>query len=187
MNQLTLPLLATAILTSTVLFAQDDEKEHHHHNYFRAGYQMTDLVGDVAYDIRPGFYAGYNHTIVKAPLIGVSVGAEYNTGGARLDDFDIEIATSYVGVPANARLKLGPVYVDAGFDAAFLIGDKLTVDGNEVEGDNDLETFDLLGHAGVGVKFLFLGLEARYRYGFTEVTEGYRNTGIQIGAVLFLP
>lgn len=147
---------------------------------------MTDLVGDVAYDVRPGFYAGYNHTIVKAPLIGVSIGAEYNTGGARIDDLDLEIATGYIGVPVNGRLKLGPAYLDAGLDPSFLISDKTTIDGNELEGDNDLETFDLMGHVGVGVKIMFLGLEARYRYGFTEVTEGYRNTGFQIGAVLFL-
>ena len=181
----TLTGLIALLVPVTTLLAQED-KEHHHNNYFRGGFQMTDWVGEESYDTRSGFYGGYNHTIVKAPLLGLSLGAEFNTGGARIDDLDLEVATSYVGVPVNARLKLGPVYVDAGLDAAFLISDKVTLAGNELEGDSDLETFDLLGHAGVGVKFLFLGLEARYRYGFTEVTEGYRNMGLQIGAVLFL-
>lgn len=177
-----LPLLF--VLLPVTLLAQDEKDQHQNRNYLRGGYHISDLVGDENYDTRAGFYAGYHHTVVKAPLLGVSLGLEYNTAGGSRDQF--EWKGGYLGIPANARLKLGPAYLDGGLTAAYLVSDKAYFSGNEFDLPDDPEKFDLLAHAGAGFKVLFLSLEVRYRYGFLEVVEDYRNSGLQLGVSVFL-
>lgn len=172
------------VLSTATSFSQDDKKEHQNRNYLRGGYHISDLVGDENYDTRAGFYAGYHHTLVKAPLLGVSLGLEYNTAGGSREQF--EWKGGYLGIPANARLKLGPAYLDGGLTVAYLVTDKAYINGTEFDLPDDPEKFDVLAHAGAGFKILFLALEVRYRYGFLEVVDDYRNTGLQLGVSVFL-
>jgi hypothetical protein len=174
--RIALPLLFA--LGTTTSFAQDERDQHQNRNYLRGGYHISDLAGDENYDTRAGFYAGYHHTVVKAPLLGLSLGLEYNTAGASREQF--EWKGGYLGIPANARLKLGPTYLDGGLSVAYLVTDKAFINGNEAE------KFDVLAHAGAGFKVLFISFEVRYRYGFLEVVDNYRNTGLQLGMSVFL-
>jgi hypothetical protein len=79
------------------------------------------------------------------------------------------------------------VYLDIGLDAALKVGEKKLVGGSEVELPDEAkaERFDVLVHGGAGFKFLFLSVEARYRYGLTEVYEGTRNAGLELGLSAF--
>lgn len=177
-------ILLIVLLLETPLWAQDDEKKERAHG-IRAGWHYSDLGGKENFDPRSGWYAGVYHNWLKAPLISASIGVEGNSAGAVSGDTEVRLA--YVGVPLNGRLKVGPVYFDLGLDAAFKVSEKWLVDGESVDLGDEVEgeSFDFLGHAGAGLRFFKLGLEARYRYAFTEVYEGYRNQGLQVGLVLF--
>lgn len=76
---------------------------------------------------------------------------------------------------------------DIGLDAALKSGEKTLADGTEVPlpDDANAEQVDILVHGGAGLKFLFLCVEARYRYGLTEVYEGNHNAGLQLGLSTF--
>ncbi len=179
--------LCVSLLLAGVLLAQDDDTEKS--NGIRGGFHMSDLVGEDDLDTRSGFYFGYYRNWFKIPLLSVSGGLEVNTAGAKADDVDSEFRLTYLTLPINGRLKLGPFYADLGIDAAVKVNEKFLIGGEEFEiiDENEGETFDVLAHVGAGFKFLFLGVEARYRYALTEVyaNNGYRNTGLQVGLITF--
>ena len=180
-------LLLASVLTCPV-HAQDEGREERS-NGLRAGWHMSDLVGDEDYDPRNGYYFGYYRNWIKLPLVSLSSGLEVNTAGAEADSLDAEFRLTYITLPINGRLKLGPVYFDLGVDAAVKVNEKFLISGEEFEipEENEGETFDVLAHVGVGFKFLFLGVEARYRHALTEVytKDGYRNTGLEVGLITF--
>lgn len=162
--------------------------DHHHRNYIRGGYHYSDLPGDADLDPLSGFYAGYHHTLLKVPLVGISLGAEYNTAGARQDTplGALEYKLGYFGLPVNGRLKLGLFYLDAGLTPAFTVSERVQLGGQDVGGAPEAENFDLVVHAGGGVKIAMLAVEARYRYGLTDVYDGVRNSGLQLGVAWYL-
>jgi hypothetical protein len=181
-------LMATSLLASCTLAAQDTEKnkDDDHWNGLRAGFHLSNFEGDKgSTSSRNGYYGGYYRNLIKVPLYSLSTGLEFNTAGSASGDDERRL--SYLSLPINNRFKLGPVYVDLGLDAALKMGEKTLVDGVEVELPDEAkaEPIDLLVHGGVGFKFLFLSVEARYRYGLTEVYEGTRNAGLQLGLSTF--
>lgn len=170
-----------------VTFAQPF-RDHHHQNYVRGGYHYSDLPGNADLDPLSGFYLGYHHTLLKVPLVGISLGAEYNTAGARQDTplGALEYRLGYFGLLVNGRLKLGIVYLDAGLTPAFTVGESVQLAGQDVGGAPEAENFDLVAHGGAGVKIAFLSVEARYRYGLIDVYDGVRNSGLQVGLAWYL-
>ena len=187
-SALHLPLVL-ALLVSPTLFAQQNDKDRKDEddkwNGLRAGYHLSNMEGDLDTESRSGFYGGYFRNIIKVPFYRLSTGLEFNTAGASVGTSESRL--SYITVPFNNRLQLGPVFFDLGADFAVKIGEKYLADGTEVDlpDDEQAERIDALLHAGVGFKFLMLGVEARYRYGLTEVFEGYRNTGLELGLCTF--
>jgi len=180
----TLTLLACLLIVP--LFAQkDNDKDNEKFNGLRAGWHLSNFDGDQSFDARNGYYGGYYRNLIKVPVFSFSTGLEANTAGAKKDGFERRL--TYVGIPINGRLKLGPVYFDLGVDAALKVHEKSLLDGNEVDltSDDKAQDFDFLAHAGAGFKFLFLAVEVRYRYGITEVYDGYRNTGLEVGLTTF--
>jgi hypothetical protein len=183
------PLLHMALIglltgTPFTARAQDDDKEKW--NGLRAGYYSSNLDGDWGEaDARTGFYAGYFRNFIKVPIYSLSTGLEYHTSGATSGSSEARLG--YLSLPINNRFKFGPVYVDIGVDPALKLSEKALVNGSEVDqpDDSKAETFDLLVHAGAGFKLLFLGIEARYRYGLTDVYEGTRNKGLELGLSTF--
>ncbi len=176
----------TALMLSTSLSAQDKEKHDDKWNGLRAGYHLSNFDGDYGdADDRSGYYFGYYRNFIKVPLYSLSTGVEYHTAGASSGSSEVRLG--YLSLPINNRLKFGPVYVDLGADIALKVGDKTLVNGAEVDvpSEQDAESFDLLLHAGAGFKILMLGVEARYRYGLTEVYDGTHNTGLELGLSTF--
>lgn len=180
----TIAFLSMLLATATV-HAQKEDDDTEKSNFIRLGYHMSDLEGDEGFDTRSGYYLGYHRNFIKVPIFSLSAGLEVNTAGGTNDPTELRL--TYLALPINGRIKLGPFYGDLGVDLALRVGEKWLVSGNEVDipdGD-EAESFDALGHVGVGFKFLFMAVEARYRYGITEAYDGYRNTGVQLGLVGF--
>lgn len=179
-------LLATSVLASCTLAAQDKDKHEDRWNGLRAGYHLSNFEGDKGSTTsRNGYYGGYFRNIIKVPLYRLSTGLEFNTAGSASGDDERRL--SYLSLPINNRFKFGPVYLDIGLDAALKVGEKNVVDGAEVELPKDAkaERLDVLVHGGAGFKFLFLSVEARYRYGLIEVYDGAHNAGLQLGLSAF--
>lgn len=184
-------LLLTALLLACFAQAQkNDDDDREGFNGLRAGYYSSNLEGDWGdADARTGFYGGYYRNLIKVPLYRLSTGLEYHTSGATASAAGVESEPrlSYLSLAINNRFKIGPVYGDIGLDPALLLGEKALVNGTEVDipSDQDAANFDVLVHVGAGFKFLFLGVEARYRYGLLDVYEGTRNTGLEVGLSAF--
>ena len=183
-------LLSTLLLAFTVQAQKDKDDEREGFNGLRGGYYSSNLDGDQGdTDARSGFYAGYYRNLIKIPLYRLSSGLEYHTSGATANALGVEneARLSYLSLAINNRFKIGPVYGDIGLDPALLLSEKSLVNGSEVDiaNDQDAANFDVLLHVGAGFKFLFLGVEARYRYGLLEVYEDTRNTGLELGLSVF--
>lgn len=179
-----------AFVTFKASAQKEGEEEEDGFNGVRAGWYMSDIAGDVdETDARHGFYGGYYRNVIKIPLYRLSTGLEYHTAGASsaLGSSTTELRLSYLSLPINNRLKLGPVYVDLGIDPALRLGEKWLVDGTEVDvpEGQEAERFDLLVHGCVGFKFLFLGVEARYRRGLLNVYDNAQNSGLEVGLCAF--
>jgi hypothetical protein len=190
MRTRSLLLLSTLLLTFTAQAQKDKDDEREGFNGLRAGYYSSDLEGDLGdADARMGFYAGYFRNLIKVPLYRLSTGLEYHTSGATASALGVEneVRLAYLSLAINNRFKIGPVYGDIGINPALLLGEKNLVNGTEVEvpADQDAKTLDVLVHVGAGFKFLFLGVEARYRYGLLDVYDGTRNTGLELGLSAF--
>jgi hypothetical protein len=183
-------LLAALLIACSAQAQKDKDDEREGLNGLRAGYYSSNLDGEWGEaDARTGFYGGYYRNLIKIPIYRLSTGLEYHTSGATASAFDVEneVRLSYLSLAINNRFKFGPVYGDIGLDPALLLGEKNLVNGSEVDipSDQDAATFDMLLHVGAGFKFLFLGVEARYRYGLVDVYEGTRNTGLELGLSAF--
>ncbi len=181
-------LLALCTFTATAQKDDDDGKDGF--NGLRAGLYSSNLDGDWGEaDARTGFYAGYYRNLIKIPIYRLSTGLEYHTGGAAttVGSTENEARLSYLSLAINNRFKIGPVYGDIGVDPALRLSEKALVNGAEVDipSDQDAAAFDMLVHVGAGFKFLFLGVEARYRYGLVDVYEGTRNKGLEVGLSAF--
>ncbi len=178
------PLLLLSALSFFTLNANaQEDKDTDKSNGIRIGYHMSDMDGSPSFDTRSGYYAGYYRNLIKIPIFSFSVGLEYNTAGAVKDE--LEVKTGYIALPVNGRLKLGPMFFDLGLDAAFNVSDKVELSGQEVEEAEEAEGYETLGHVGIGVKLWKLGIDARYRVAFTDVYDGYKNTGLQVGLSTF--
>ena len=188
MRLYTLLFLFAVLCAPSLVNAQSDDKEEDRWNGLRAGWYRSSLFDPDAEtnpDPRNGFYAGYYRNLIKVPLYRLSSGLEYHTSGAVSGPSEVRLGYLYLCL--NNRLKLGPVYVDLGLDPAFKLTEKFLLDGTEIDVDSEFEgeTFDLLLHGGAGFKFLFIGVEARYRYGLLEVYDNTRNTGLELGVTAF--
>ncbi|MCU4157183.1 PorT family protein [Carboxylicivirga sp. A043] len=163
----------------------------------RAGYQKSFLSvdGEKLTDKSDGFYVGFFKNNKIAPMLRWQSGFEYyQVKGA--NDF-AELKVHYLSIPLSLRLKLGPVYALGGLNGAVRIADSYDsniagtlpeIPGIEIPsltGEPDLSRWDAGAHLGVGFKFLMLGVEARYNWGFVDVIDGMNTEYLQVGACLF--
>ncbi|WP_430813255.1 outer membrane beta-barrel protein [Carboxylicivirga sp. RSCT41] len=158
----------------------------------RAGWQSSFIsIGNQELDESSnGFYVG----VFKSNNIGVSLlkldsGIEYYqiNGEANSDlNLNTELKLHYLSIPVSLRVKVGPVYGLAGLNGAVKLGGDYTFLGEDV-GVSDISTFDAGAHLGVGVKFLMLGVEAKYTWGLVDMVDDYdsKTEYLQLGAVLF--
>ncbi len=158
----------------------------------RAGWQKSYLSvdGEKLTDKSDGFYVGFFKNNKIAPMLRWQSGFEYyQVRGA--NDY-AELKVHYLSIPLSLRLKLGPVYALGGVNGAVRIADSFDSKASDIisevtgiDTDPDLSRWDAGAHLGVGFKFLMLGVEARYNWGFVDVTDGMNTEYLQIGACLF--
>lgn len=160
----------------------DDEKMY---KGLRFGWQQSQL-SESDWDPLSSFYAG----IFAARKLGVSkflsiyTGLEYYETGSRENDKNI-IKLSYISLPLNLRVKLGPAYAFGGVNPSFKIADKVKVLGVDVSDEADISGFDMGGQLGVGAKLAFIGIELKYNVGFIQVIDDNTTSHLQAGLCLY--
>jgi hypothetical protein len=134
-----------------------------------------DGEGDVPSSARVGLLAGVFATVPVGGPFGVQAEAVYTVKGASLDVAGIESAyiVDYVELPVLARMRLGrTLYVAAGPSMAFKLRARSRVSfggsTEEVDLDDDVESFDLGVVGAVGIEFGRWTLDGRYTHGLSD-------------------
>lgn len=170
-------------LTATPVHAQDVLWGKR--NGIRAGYQLAQVyAGEEQVDgDLDGFYVGYERGItIVAGMISLNTGIEYQQNGHRADADNFR-RIQYLGIPVGLRLKLGPLFAQAGVNGLFRVGETYTVNGVDVlDEDNESDFFDAAAHAGAGLRILVFTFEVRYHHGLTTGANGNQNRYWQVGA-----
>lgn len=173
---------ALALMMTIHAKAGDDEKDRP--NGFRIGYQWSNLVksGTNAADNLDGMYAGFVRSMKLAPLFKFETGMEFCMNGAKQTE-NSKLQLGYLVLPAQLKAKLGPLVGQVGVNGNFRIIEKLTVNGNSIDIDdnNRASFFDLAVNVGAGFNIAVLTIEARYYWGLIDVHDGWYNRYAQLG------
>jgi hypothetical protein len=112
----------------------------------------------------------------------METGLEYMIAGAKQNE-DTQLQLHYLVIPAEGMIKLGPFIGMAGLSGNIKIGDKLTLDGDEIDYPDGKKPnlFDVAANIGAGFNFLFLTLETRYYWGLLDVQDEWNNQYWQLG------
>ena len=157
------------------------------HNAIRAGYQLAQVFAEdeqVDGDLG-GMYVGYARGItLAAGLLSLNTGLEYQQNGHRADADNFR-RIHYLGIPVGVRVRLGPVFAQAGMNGLFRISETYTINGADaLNDDNASDVFDAAVHAGAGLRILAIAFEVRYHAGLTTGANGNQNRYWQAGAAI---
>ena len=173
--------MIAVLLISAQLEAQEKKSG------IRAGYlrSATELEGTSPLD---GFYVGFSHDrpIGQSKFLYVHGGTEYTQAGWEITDNTFH-RLHYISLPRALKVKLGPVFVQAGTALNFKVGERIYIDGEDAKTDNNKsKIFNLPGLVGAGLMLGPVTIEARYNYGFLPVHNEVENhVGyLQLGAGL---
>lgn len=182
MKRATFALTMIAVLLIAVSLEAQERRSG-----IRAGYlrSATELDGTSALD---GFYVGFSHDnpIGQSKFLYIHGGSEYTQAGWSITD-DTFHRLHYLSFPGALKVKLGPVFVQAGIALNFKVGERVYIDGVDAKTDeNKSKIFNLPGLVGAGVMLGPVTIEARYNYGFLTVHNDVGNhVGyLQLGAGL---
>ena len=180
-------ILAISLFALNVgICAQNDSKKS---PGFRAGFHSANMVME---DNKPdtskslnGVYLGFAGEKKVAELFYIGTGIEYFQNGLKYTS-NIKRKLHTISIPVNLKLKIGPAFGLAGAAANFKVSEKFVLgDSSFNPADSDKSNwFDIPVFLGLGVKILFISVEARYHWGLIEVRNGMHNRYLQLGAVL---
>jgi hypothetical protein len=162
-----LVLAALLIPINAAVAQSDDDKKFY--KGVRAGYQDSNFSNSDLGDLS-SFYVGFFGVkkLGAGKLLSMYSGLEYFQNGTS-DNSDNQIIVGYISVPINLRVQIGPLYAFGGFNPSFKVFEDATFGGVDASDLIDVNGFDIGGQIGLGVKFLFLGLEIKYNQGLTNV------------------
>lgn len=192
---LCLLLIGFVLIPTVKVLADDDDKPFY--KGIRVGWQQSNISNSEWGDLS-SFYAGFFGVkkIGVGKLLSIYSGLEFYQTGAQ-ENSDNKIVLSYISLPINLRVKIGPVYAFGGVNPSLKIMDEMTIGGTDVsdlqlaDGSKPFEVnaFDIGGQIGIGAKFLFLGVEVKYNQGFLDVfkegTESSTTNHLQVGACVY--
>lgn len=155
----------------------------------RAGVNLANVSFDGGDEVpasgRAGFLAGVFVTIPFGPL-ALQPEAIYTVKGASLDldDLESDYIVDYLEVPVLARFRLGrSAYVAAGPSMAFRLRarSRIAFGGSteEIDLDDDVESFDLGVVGAAGLEFGRWVVDARYTHGLSD-TDADASDGVTV-------
>lgn len=179
-------VLLAFFLISLVGYAGEDKKLNkgpiagwHYSNFYKDGNTLFD---DPYHSFYVGFYG--NRQLGSTKLLQLNSALIYYQNGSKQDDNN-KLRMHYLNIPISLKVQLGPVYGFGGVNGGVKLGGEYYVLG--IKGDvKDFNTWDAGLHAGVGVKILIVGVEAKYNWGLVDVKSGYKVQYLQLGILLYL-
>jgi len=170
--------LVSALLITVGLEAQERK------NGIRAGYLSSASTMDGSSALQ-GFYAGFSHDrpIGQSKFLYLHGGTEYTQAGWEITSNTFH-RLHYISLPSALKVKLGPVFVQAGLALNFKVAERVYMDGEDAKTDeNKSRIFNLPVLAGAGLMLGPVTIEARYNYGLLNVNDFEEKIGyLQLGA-----
>jgi hypothetical protein len=183
-------LFAIILMLFTGLAMAQEDKHHNKVGGIRAGWQNAGFFldgskypGSEAYQT---FYLGFFRDNKLAPMFYHGSGLDYFQTGIQMGG-EKDRLLHYISLPNYLKFKLGPAFLLGGVAPSFKVAEKVNVGGENVNplDANKSNWFDIPAFAGVGVKILFITVEARYHWGLVKLNDdGYMNQYFQLGAGL---
>jgi hypothetical protein len=186
MKQLKLSVLLIVLLSiSFGLKAQDKFG-------IRGGFQTGNIYNSGSlYDKNLNtFYVGVFKEFKVVPLIKFDAGIDFNQNGSLNDSMSVKL--SYISIPLNAKIKIGPIYGLVGAAPAFKVAEKWELNDQTVDIDKFKSNFfDVPVFVGVGFKVAIISIEARYYIGTMSINDNaisglqdYKSQYLQLGLAL---
>lgn len=188
-NLITILLTIFFAFSLSTAMAKDKDDDKDKSSAIRAGWQYSSYRnGNVVNDYQPlsSFYAGYYRDNKIIPMLRLGTGIEFSQVG-QISDVSPSITLSYLSIPIDLKLKLGPLFVLGGGAFAFKVAEKWEEDGEKYTPTTNLKasTFDIPLFLGLGLKFWFVSVEARYYWGMIELdSAGNKTEYLQVGAAI---
>ena len=177
-------MLFAMCIQPAILVAQDEEDEKMYKG-IKFGYQNSQL-SESEWGELSSFYAGFfaAKKLGASKLFSIYTGLEYYETGTHEND-DNTIKLSYISLPINLRIKLGPVYGFGGINPSFKIAEKVKILGADAKDLVDFTVFDMGGQLGLGAKIAFIGVEVKYNLGFIDIGNGNKTSHLQAGLCIY--
>lgn len=175
-----LTLIVCLVVTSG-LFAQDKTFSWG----IKAGLNLSNYVGkDVDADMKAGFNAGIVTEMRLGNKFAIAPELVYSLQGA--SEGDIKVNASYINLPIMAKYYvIKNLSINLGPQVGYAVSMKAKVKGKSSQKvDSDLyNAFDFGMGVGATYNFGKFFAEARYNYGFTDVSKDAKtkNSVLQIG------
>ena len=152
----------------------------------RMGWQeaMTYNKGEIVGEGLKNFYIGLSHirNLGRSKILSLYSGLEFTQNGYKADDSNYR-KINYIGLPIALRVKLGPLFAQAGYNANIRIGEKLKVNSiDALISSTKSKWCDFPLQFGAGIKLSILTIEARYHYGIVKVNNDNKIAYFQVGA-----
>ncbi len=174
--------LTLALLAVLTIFSMDTYAQHHG---IRAGWQRATMadgsepVGDPLNGFYGGFFTAHD---IGTSILQWSTGLEYMQGGWKNDDDNFR-KIHYLSAQVSLRVKLGPVFAQAGVNVNAKLAETYEVNGEDaLNDDTETKGLDVPAHIGLGLQLGPVLIEARYHYGLYDANDGTRNAYLQAGA-----
>jgi len=154
-----------------------------------AGWHYSDILKDGS-SLYGGhynsFFVGFfsNKKLGSSELLQFNSAIMYYQNGSKEND-DNWMRLHYLNIPVSLRVQVGPVYGFAGVNGAIKLGGENHTLGVKTN-VKEINTWDAGVHAGLGVKFWILGVEAKYNWGLVDLNDGYKSQYLQLGILLYL-
>lgn len=129
------------------------------------------------------FYAGFYRDNKIAKILRFGTGVEYYQNASFTNDNN-KRGLHYIGVPLYLKVKLGPVFALSGFEPSFLVSEKYTALGQEVDPVNKTHWFDAPFFLGAGVNIARFTVELRYHWGTIDAFNSARSQYLQLGGAI---
>lgn len=142
--------------------------------------------------ITTAYYFGIVNETKLAPSLRFQSGLWYVRNGGKIKGSPYKLRLNYIQIPTLLKVKILGFYALGGLTTSYRVA-ALRIDGDEEIKANrqEFKRFDFGTQLGLGCKYLFFAVEARYNLGLSNIIregdEDYRNRYLELGVNVMLP
>ncbi len=145
----------------------------------RAGYlasYMT-LNGEMLGHANDNYFVTIYRDTNIFPFLHFQSGLEYTKMGGSFNNHSHYI--NYLGVPLGLKAKVGPIYALGGASFNIKLSENTSFPNTPFMGTS--KWYDTNAFIGAGLEILIFTFDVKYIHGLTDINNGLKNNGYQIG------